>query len=173
MGGLNSFRADGDCGNRFVAGCTAIPAARSLLGADYDPGRHPIIAGSGADRVLVAIFRDGAWSAGGGDGGEPIWTALARFRNWRVPFGVAMRFGAGRLERLPLCGNYVRASAVDCAAGSSMEDRFSPVRGSIHRDCGCFDFCRGVAGTGSGGDEEKVMIGKWPVSDEWRRAPKW
>ena len=87
-------------------------------------------------------------------------------------FGVAMRFGAGRLERLPLCGNYVRASAVDCAAGSSMEDRFSPVRGSIHRDCGCFDFCRGVAGTGSGGDEEKVMIGKWPVSDEWRRAPK-
>jgi hypothetical protein len=43
-GGSGAFRADGGGGCSFGAGSAVIRAAGSVLGADYNPGDHAIIA---------------------------------------------------------------------------------------------------------------------------------
>ena len=48
LAGFGALRAHGGGGCSFGAGSAVIPAAGNVLGGDYNPGRHAVIAGCGA-----------------------------------------------------------------------------------------------------------------------------
>jgi hypothetical protein len=69
---LVHFRVNGRSGCSFAAGSAVIRAIGSVLGADYNPGDHPVIAGCGVCCFLAAFRRDGAWSGSRRDCGESL-----------------------------------------------------------------------------------------------------
>ena len=72
-----------------VARFFGLPEA--VLGADYNFGDHPIIAGCSTVCFLAAFRRNGGWRLSGRDCGKLLRTSCARIRNLRIHPGIASR----------------------------------------------------------------------------------
>src|SRR6266851_4899660 len=62
LGNTGAFRAHGRGGGCFGVGRALVPAARGVLGTDHNHCDYTIVAGSGAEGILAAFRRNGAWS---------------------------------------------------------------------------------------------------------------
>src|SRR6266481_5822011 len=60
VAGCSSFSADGSRGGGIAFGSAAVPAATSVLGADYNARDYAVLAGRSAFRLLAAFCGYGA-----------------------------------------------------------------------------------------------------------------
>jgi hypothetical protein len=172
MADFGAFGADRRGGCSFGAGSAIIRAAGSLLGADYNPGDHAVIAGCGVHCFVAAIRRDGAWSGSGRDCGESLRAARACIRYLRVHPGPAPRHGTLGSNRISVRGRYLGDCAVDPTGRSCMANRLSSVRRSVHRNWGGANLGVGVAGEGSHTIGEKLNSSFIPSEKDGPLAKK-
>jgi hypothetical protein len=173
MADFGAFGADGGGGCSFAAGSATIPAAGSVLGADYYPGDHAVIAGCGIQRFLAAFRRDGAWSSRGRDCGESFRAGCACLRCLRVHPGIAPRRGSIGSACISVRGRYPGDCVVGAAGdGSCMANRLSSVRRSVHRNWGGANLGVGVAGEGSHTIGEKLNSSFIPSEKDGPLAKK-
>ena len=143
---FGAFHADGRGGCGFAAGGAVLRAARSLLGADYNFGDHPIIAGCGTVCFLAAFRRNGGWRLSGRDCGKLLRTSCARIRNLRIHPGIASRRDMVGSHGISVRERDAGGGAAGASDGSCMANRFSSVRRSVHRHWGSANLGYRVAG---------------------------
>ena len=128
MAGCSSFRADSRR-SRGIASCgAAAPTAASVLGADYNAGDHPVIAGRGALCFGAALCGDCTRGATRRVCDDLFRAACTSFWRLRVRAGAAQRSRAFGSKRLSVRRNHVSDRAVSASDGTRMGDRASSVR---------------------------------------------
>jgi hypothetical protein len=154
VAGCGAFSANGRCGGGFAAGGEVVPAARGLLGADYNDRDYAVIVGRGSQRFLAAIRWYGARGGDERDCVDALRGDGAGIRNLRVSAGAGYGSGAFGSKRISVRRCYFGDRDVVAATRTLLAGRVSPVRGSFHRDRHGADLCHDLAreqGSGLGG----------------------
>jgi hypothetical protein len=148
LAAFGAFYADGRGRGRFFVGGAAVPVTTIVLGADYNPGDHAIIARGRAHCFRAALCRYAIRSAPGRNRSHILRLECASIWNLRVRSGIYLRSHARRLGCISLrrydCGDCATDSA--CGHGQCVASCFSSFRGSLDRNCGRLDIRVGVAG---------------------------
>jgi hypothetical protein len=146
MAGRGAFRANGRGSCSVVVDSAIIPAAGNLLGADHDAGNLAVITGCSAHGFLATLRRDGAWSRRRCHRGELLRAARRCIRYWRVRPGIDLRRHAIGPARVSLRRNYAGHHPIGAEDGTGVAICLSPVRRSVHRNCGGSDIDARLAG---------------------------
>src|SRR5579864_2998243 len=118
VAGYCSFSADGSRGGGFALGSAAVPAATSILGADYNARHYAVLAGRGALGLLAAFCGDCTGGATRRACDDLLRAARTCFRRLRVSVGAAQRSRPFGSKRLSVRRHYAGDRALSAAHGT-------------------------------------------------------